>query len=83
MVINVQHLDVKTMKAVKTKKACVTHCDMCHGEINNINNVYPITEILYGEIIGLMVCSDCNEQHQRELEWNIRKQLNNESTEQI
>ena len=82
MVINVKHLDVKTMKALKTKKAC-TYCDMCHGEINNINNVYPITEILYGEIIGLMVCSDCNEQHQRELEWNIRKQLNNESTEQI
>ena len=80
MVINVQHLDVKTMKAVKTKKASITHCDMCNGKTDY---VYPITEILYGEIIGLMVCSDCNELHQRELEWNIQKQLNNESNKQI
>jgi hypothetical protein len=61
-----------TMKALKIKSKCITHCDMCNGKTDY---VYPITEILYGEIIGLMVCSDCNELHQRELEWNINKQL--------
>jgi len=63
------------MKATTIKSKCITHCDMCNGKVDDINHVYPITEILYGEIIGLMVCSDCNELHQRELEWNIQKQL--------
>jgi hypothetical protein len=64
-----------TMKAVKSKSKCITHCDMCNGKVDDANHIYPITEILYGEIIGLMVCSDCNELHQRELEWNIDRQL--------
>ena len=63
------------MKALKVKSRWVTHCDMCNGKVDDINHIFPITEILYGEIIGLMVCSDCNELHQRELEWNIDRQL--------
>jgi hypothetical protein len=39
------------------------------------NSAYSIKELYAGQIIDVLVCSDCNNEHQAELNWSINHQL--------
>ena len=41
----------------------------------NKNSGYLIKEIYARQIIDVLVCSDCNNEHQTELNWSINHQL--------
>jgi hypothetical protein len=38
-------------------------------------SAYSIKELYAGQIIDVLVCSDCNNEHQAELNWSINHQL--------
>jgi hypothetical protein len=58
----------------KLKKKEICYCDKCASPMNK-NSGYLIKEIYARQIIDVLVCSDCNNEHQTELNWSINHQL--------
>jgi hypothetical protein len=58
----------------KLKKKDICYCDKCSSPIGSKQKAYPIEELYAGEIVNVLVCNDCSNEHQAQLIWSINAQ---------
>lgn len=60
----------------KLKKKDICYCNKCASPIGSKQTAYSIEELYAGEIVNILVCNDCNNEHQLQLSWSIDAQTN-------
>jgi hypothetical protein len=64
---------MKSKEKLKKKEIC--YCNKCASPIRSKEHAYTVPELYIGQIVNIIVCSECNDEHQAEMKWSINHQL--------
>jgi|LakMenEpi03Aug12_1017415.scaffolds.fasta_scaffold06758_1 hypothetical protein len=67
---------MKSKEKINKQKKDICYCNKCASPIGSKQTAYSIEELYAGEIVNILVCNDCNNEHQLQLSWSIDAQTN-------
>ena len=66
---------MKSREKINKEKKDICYCNKCASPIRSKETAYAIEELYIGVIVSILVCNDCNNEHQAKLKWSINAQV--------